>query len=136
MDTNMKKLDEIIKRVRTLTDDLQEELLVILRGWQDGKQREYKRFQTDSDIDVVIDDKVIQTSTDNISASGVFVKASSQIELNKGARVVFNVPGHDKPFKLQGKIARIEDGGFAINFENVSPYFKKILDDILQENQK
>jgi hypothetical protein len=132
----MKTLDEIIKRVRNLTHDQQEEILEILKTRQEGKQREYQRFKTNSDIDVVIDDRVIQTRTDDISASGVFIKASGKFELNKSARVVFTIPGYDKPFKLQGMVARIEDGGFAISFENISPYFKKILDDVIRENQK
>ncbi len=136
MDTNMKTLDEVIKRVHNLTHDQQEDILEILKTWQDGKQREYQRLKTSSDIDVVIDNRVIQTSTDDISASGVFINTSGKFEINKSARVVFTVPGYDKPFKLQGIIVRVEDNGVAIKFENITPYFKKILDDVIWENKE
>ncbi len=132
----MKTLDEVIKRVHNLTHDQQEEILEILKTWQDGKQREYQRLKTNSDIDVVIDNRVIQTSTDDISASGVFINTSGKFAINKSARVVFTVPGYDKPFKLQGMIVRVEDNGVAIKFENITPYFKKILDDVIWDNKE
>jgi hypothetical protein len=45
------------------------------------------------------------------------------------------VPGSPKPFKHQGSIARVEETGIAIQFENITPYFKEILDDVIWENK-
>ena len=44
METNMKMLDEIIKRVRNLTHDQQKEILETLKDLQTGKQREFRRL--------------------------------------------------------------------------------------------
>ncbi len=132
----MDMLEEIIKRVKNLTDDQQEEVLEILKSWQQGKQREYQRKAARSDIDVVVGDKVIQTDTRDISASGIYINTSGKFEASKSVRVVFSVPGYDKPFKLTGMIVRVEQDGMAIKFENITPYFKKILDDVIWENEQ
>jgi len=136
MDTDMKMQDEIIKRVRNLSHDQKKEILEILKIWQSGKQREYKRLSTTTNIDVVVGDRVIQTDAMDISAGGVFINVSGQFEVNKHVRVVFSVPGYDKPFKLQGKIVRVEQTGIAIKFEDITPYFKKILDNVIWENER
>lgn len=134
METDMKFQDEIIKRVRNLTQEQQEEILKILKSWQAGKQREYQRLQAKANVDVLVEDRVIQTRTMDISASGLFINVSGKFEANKSVRVVFTVPGYHKPFKLQGSIVRVEENGIAIKFDNITPYFKKILDDVIWEN--
>jgi hypothetical protein len=135
METDMKLQDEIIKRVRNLTREQQEEILEILKSWQTGKQREYQRLETKADIDVVVGDRVIRTQTADISAGGLFIQASGKFEPHKSVRLVFTVPGSPKPFKLQGSIARVEETGIAIQFENITPYFKEILDGVIWENK-
>jgi len=132
----MKMLDEIIKRVRNITQDQQKQILEILKTWQTGKQRDFQRVETKVVTDVVVGDRVIQTDARDISASGIFINTSGKFETNKSVRVVFSVPGYDKPFKLQGMIVRVEKHGLAIKFENITPYFKKILDDVILENKE
>ena len=129
-------LDEIINRVRNLTQDKQKEILEILKTWQIGKQREYQRLKAKSDIDVVVGNRVIQTDTSDISASGIYINTKGKFETNKTVRIVFSIPGIDKSFKLKGMIVRVEKSGIAIEFENITPYFRKILDNIIWESNK
>jgi hypothetical protein len=131
MEIHMKMLDEIIKRVHNLNPDQQEEILEILKTWQAGKQRDYKRLDAKIDIDVAVGDRVIQTNAKDISASGIFINTSGKFESNQKVRVVFSVPGSNRPFKLEGMIVRVEQNGMAIKFERITPYFKKILDDVI-----
>lgn len=131
----MEMLDEIIKRVRNLTHDQQKEILGSLRTLQAGKRREYRRLEIKADIDVVVGDRVIQTNIGNISANGVFVNASGKFETDKSVRVVFSISGVDRPFKLKGNIVRVEENGIAIKFEDTSPYFKKILNNVIWGNK-
>jgi len=127
----MKILDEIIKRVHNLTLDQQKKVLEYLQSLQGEEQRDYKRLKTNVEIAVVIGNKVLQSDAQDISATGMYVKTTGKFETDKKVRVAFTVPGHDTPFKLQGKIARIDQKGLAIQFEKVSPYFKNILDDAI-----
>jgi len=129
----MKMLDEIIKRVHNLTHDQQKKVLKNLQSLQEGQQREYPRLSIKMDVDAVICDKIIQTEARNLSASGVYINTSGRFEIDEQVRVVFTVPGYESPFKLYGKIARIEQEGIAIKFEKMTLYHKKILDDAIWE---
>ena len=131
----MNKLDEIIERVRNLAPELQDELLVMLKEWQLGKKREFQRLSTNTEVDVAVSDRVIQTDIRDISASGAFINASGKFAPDQDVRVVFTIPGFEKPFKLQGKIVRVEANGIAIKFEDITPYFKTILDDAIWKNR-
>jgi hypothetical protein len=137
MDKNTAILDEIIERVHDLPSDLQEDMLGILRTWQENKKRKYQRLNQRTEIDVVVGDRVIQTDTKDISATGIFINTSGKFEAEKSVRVVFSVPGIEKPFKLKGLIVRVEQSGMAIKFEEITPYFKAMLDDIIwQKNME
>ena len=127
----MEIVDDIIKRVKNLTVKQQNEILDILKDWQTGKQREYQRLSRPLEIDVLIGDRVVQTDVRDISASGVYIKTRRQIKAEKDVRVVFSVPGTAKPFKLEGRVVRSDPGGLAVEFIQITPYFKKILDDAI-----
>ena len=131
----MKMLDEVIKRVKNLPEEQLEEFLDILKEWQQGKEREFKRFNIKTDVDVAGAKRVVQTDMRDISASGIYINTSGKFETDERVRVVFTVPGFDKPFKLQGKIIRVEQHGMAIKFEDITPYFKTILEDAIWKNQ-
>ncbi|MCP4671271.1 MAG: PilZ domain-containing protein [Desulfobacula sp.] len=131
----MEMLDEIIKRVRNLNSDQQVEILGLLKTWQTGRQRDYPRLDTKVNIDVVVGDRVIQTDAKDISAGGIFINTSGKFQANEKVRVVFTIPGSDKPFKLEGMIVRVEQNGMAIKFEKITPYFKKMLDEIIWDNK-
>lgn len=134
MGADVKIIDEIIRKVRNLNEDQQKEILETLKIYQAGKEREYHRLKTRADIDAVVGDRVIQTNTADISAGGVFINTKGNFKPNISARVVFSVPGFDTPFKLKGNIVRVEENGIAIKFDNVTPYFKKFLDDAIYES--
>jgi hypothetical protein len=131
MDGAMEKLEEINKRVKDLPDKLQDVLLKIVKSWQTGKQRDYQRFDTPMEIDVLIGDRVLQTNMKNISASGVFIKTSKVIDVKKDVKVVFSLSGAEKPFKLEGSVVRSDKNGLAVEFKKVTSYFKCILDDAI-----
>lgn len=125
-------LDEIIKRVRNLTHKQQKGILKYLDALPKDGQRGYSRLPAKFGIDAVIDkDTIVQSDTRDISASGVYIKTDMKFEIGKSARVVFSIPGHDIPLKLNGEITRIETGGMAIRFDGVNSYLKEILDEAI-----
>ena len=135
MGIHMEILEEIIKRVRNLNSYQQEDILEILKSWQTGRQRDYPRLDTKVDIDVAVGDRVVQTDAKDISASGIFINTSGKFKAKEKVRVVFNVPGIDKPFKLGGTIVRVEQNGMAIKFNQSTPDFKQNLNDVIWEDK-
>lgn len=130
-------LNEIIKRIRNLTHEQQKEVMEYLESMQQAGQRGYTRLSTKLKIDAVVDnDKLILSNTRDISASGVYINTGGvEFETGKSVRVVFSIPRHDTPFKLHGKITRIDKDGIAIRFDKVSPYFVKTLDGAIWKDE-
>ena len=129
-------LDEIIKRIHNLTLEQQKEVMEYLEAMQQGQKRGYSRLSARLKIDAVIDDdNLIQSDIRDISAIGVFINTGLKFELGKSVRVVVSIPGQEKPFKLNGEITRIEEGGIGIKFKKGSPYFEKVLDDAIWKDR-
>jgi hypothetical protein len=124
-------IDEIIKRVHNLTPEQQKDVLEYLNSMQASFKRGYPRMETTIEIDAVVGDKLIKSDVRDISGSGMFINTKWEIDIGKDVRVAFSLPGQDRPFKLQGKITRVEQSGIAIQFKEVSPYFQKILDGLI-----
>lgn len=131
----MKKLDEIIRRVKKLSEDQQTEILEILKSWQPADQRFYQRIEQPMEIDVLIGDSLSQTVLKNVSATGVLFKPMGKIDEDQDVRVVFSVPGTQKPFKLDGHVVRFDQDGLAVEFKKVTPYLLQILDDAIQRSK-
>ncbi len=127
----MNIINEINKRVGQLTPEQQEEMLSILKEWQQEKKRAFKRVRNASQVDVASDKKLVQSDMRDISACGIYINTHRNFELEEKVRVVFTIPGYEKPFKLTGEIVRVEDHCIAIRFEEITPYFKKILDEAI-----
>ena len=73
----------------------------------------YARYYKRLEIDAVVGERVIQSDTRDISAGGMFVNTNANLEPRRTARVVFSIPGYDRPFKLHSKVVRTEDEGVA-----------------------
>lgn len=127
----MDTVEEINRRVKNLPEDLQEELLTILKSWQTGKERTYPRLDTLMEIDVLVGDRVIQTNMKNISATGVLVSTRNPVKTKETVKVVFRLAGDAKPLKLEGTVVRSDENGLAVEFEKITPYFKEILDEAI-----
>jgi len=62
--------------------------------------------------------------TKDISAGGMFIKTKkhSRFKKNQQISMVFMLSDNSKPFKLTGKIIRLESEGIAVQFHNISPF--------------
>lgn len=136
MAQDKKLMNEILKKVENLDTSRQKELLEIINEWQAGKQRVYQRRNTVIEIDFLAADKLVKSRSGNLSAGGVFIHTSGDFRAGQKVRVVFSIPGSAKPYKLDGSIVRVEKKGLAIEFENISPYFKEILDECIWKDIK
>ena len=122
-------IDQITEKARALTKSQQEDVLNYIQSLYDP--REYNRSPQRLEIDAVVGDRIIQSDTRDISAGGVFINTNAPLEPGSAARVVFSIPGQEKPFKLHSKIVRTEEEGVAIQFDKMAAYSRQTLDDVL-----
>lgn len=123
-------LDEIMSEVRSLNEDLQKDILAHIRHIKDS--RSYPRVKKPIEVDVLIGDRVIQSTAGNLSAAGVLIKSRMNPDLGVPAKVVFSLPGQARPFKLTGTVVRTDSGGIGLYFSEMTPYARKHLDTLLR----
>nr|WP_320191275.1 PilZ domain-containing protein [uncultured Desulfobacter sp.] len=90
----------------------------------DLESRKFKRKKVTFEIDVLVEGRLIKTNTKDISASGILVQTKKNIEKYKKAKMVFSIPGIEKPFKLEGRVVRSTGSNIAIEFDEKSPEFQ------------
>ncbi len=124
-------INEIIKRVHNLTVPQQKELLDYLDSLQNYSLRGYPRKKAAVAVDAVVGNRVLQTHSIDISASGIYIQASGKFQVDADARVLFSIPGAKTPFKFGGKIIRVDQEGISIKFEGLNAYMKETLDKLI-----
>jgi len=123
-------LDEIISEVRFLTEEQQKDVLAYIGNIKEP--RSYPRVNKSIEMDILIGDRVIQSNTKNLSASGVFIKSRMNPDIGVPAKIVFSLPGQSRPFKLTGTVARTDSGGIGLYFSEMTPYAREHLDNLLK----
>ncbi|WP_319575336.1 PilZ domain-containing protein [uncultured Desulfobacter sp.] len=123
-------LDEIMSELRFLADDEQEDILECILNIKEP--RSYPRVNKPIEVDILIGDKIIQSHTKDLSASGVFVKSRMNPDIGVPAKIVFSLPGQTRPFKLNGTVARTDSGGIGLYFSDLTPYVREHLEKLLK----
>ena len=124
-------IDEIIERLQYLSVSQQEEILNNIKSMLKEDQRGYQRKRIETEIDIASDDIIIQTSTLDISASGVYADTKENIAVNQEVTIVLNLKGISYPLKLSGKIVRADENGIGIEFQNIGSHLKELIDSVL-----
>jgi len=91
---------------------------------KDGKRdirRKYNRQDYLINIDYTVKDRLYNGFAVNLSASGIFIESSksSLPKFSPGDRMIlsFDHPGREEHMKITGKIARIDDKGVGVMFD-------------------
>lgn len=82
----------------------------------------------------MVGNRVIRSDTRDISAGGAFFNTNAPLDPGSAARVVFSIPGQERPFKLHSKIVRSGEGGVAIQFDEMAAFSRQALDEVLSES--
>lgn len=88
------------------------------------EERAYERKKLSIPIDFVSSGQLYKEVTKDLSAGGLFIKTKKQSKFKKNQKIsmVFVLSEDKKPFKLTGKVIRVEAEGIAVQFHNISPF--------------
>lgn len=110
---------EIYSTTHSNTATTKDELIVNII-----EERAYERKNLTIPIDFVSSGQLYKEFTKDLSAGGLFIRTKKQNKFKKNQKIsmVFVLSEDKKPFKLTGKILRIEADGIAVQFHNISPF--------------
>jgi len=121
---------EVITRlfeiITNISEDNRRQLLKVLEKNLQSKfslRRKHHRQPYKISVDLTIDEIPFSFFTHNISKSGIFIETELPFLKNKELSIKFELPGHEDPIKIKGKIVRTNSAGMGVKF-------KKTLTDI------
>ncbi|MBF0375947.1 MAG: PilZ domain-containing protein [Desulfamplus sp.] len=92
------------------------------------------------DISIPIDfttssDKLYKEKTKNIGPGGLFIETQRYNKLVRNQKIVmvFTIIEGRKPFKLIGKVVRVQPEGIAVRFDNISPFDSASIEEALNK---
>ncbi|MGM0417368.1 MAG: PilZ domain-containing protein [Thermodesulfobacteriota bacterium] len=132
-------LSEVTSRLMKLILQLPPDEKVILLNDLENKtsssRRKNDRIPYLAEIDFAMRGKAVRGYISNISESGMFVESYDKPDQGTEISMAFPPPSREESVKLKGKVVRVDDKGFAVEFENrlnetLKKYDTKIISDI------
>ena len=108
---------QLIERIKNMSLKQQTQLLKEL---DEGKDREFrKHYRKDffMTVDYTVEDQYFQDCIQDMSNSGVFIKTFRPFSIGQTILMTFMVPDHQKPFKINGEIVRVDPSGIGVKFK-------------------
>ncbi|MBF0572413.1 MAG: PilZ domain-containing protein [Desulfamplus sp.] len=96
--------------------------------------RAYKRKKISIPVDFTTSaDKLYKENTRDIGPGGLFIETQKYNKLVKNQKVtmVFKIMEEGRPFKLTGKVVRVQPEGIAVQFHNISPFYYAAIEEAL-----
>ena len=90
------------------------------------KRRDIRRSCT-IPVNYAVNDRVFSNQITNISANGLFIETRRPLEIGEEVIMAFKLEGFDKPLKLRGEIARVNQVGVGVTFKDTSPHIEEMI---------
>ena len=103
---------------------------------QHGKLRRHDRKDFFMIIDYTVNDQYYRDFIQDISESGVFIKASQTFSVGQKIQMTFMSPDYQKPFKIKGEIVRVHTDGVGVKFTIESQVQESALKSFMSNIQK
>ncbi len=126
--TAILKLFEIIL---SLNESQQEQLLKLTEDLFVKEKRVNNRKSCHIPIYYATSDRVYSSHIENISSTGLFIKAEKPLPAGEEILMAFNIKGLNKPLKVRGEIAHANDVGIGVKFKDLNPHVANKLENIV-----
>ena len=126
--TTISKLFEIIL---SLNEEQQEMLLKQVKLLPKKEKRANDRKLCHISMFFSTSEQVYPGYIENISSTGLFIKADEPMTTGKEILMLFNMKGFNKTLKIRGEIAHTANDGFGVKFENLDPPVANKLENII-----
>jgi Tfp pilus assembly protein PilZ len=125
-------ISKLFQIVVNLTEEQQLTLLRHAEDFYAAEKRVAMRKTCDIPVSYATDCRVFSNDIKNISDSGLFIETQKPLIVGDEIVMSFRLEGFDKPFKMKGDITRTTSKGVGVEFKNISPYIREMIDLLLK----
>jgi hypothetical protein len=128
--------DQVMEIINRMSDVELTELLEMVNNQQDETSRQDDRLTFYTMVDYVVDGQYYRDFIQDLSVSGVFIKARQMFEPGQSVLMTFMSPYFQKPFKISGEIVRTLDTGIGIKFDTDSQVQAEAISALMDQIRK
>ncbi|RJP81592.1 MAG: PilZ domain-containing protein [Desulfobacteraceae bacterium] len=123
---------QIVAEINEILDEMSRERLLVLlkqlRKTPSKWKRKYPRQTCSISVDFDTHDYSKEKPIKNISANGAYIEAGEPFSIGQSIIIWLTIPGEKlSPLKISAVVARRDQGGVGVKFENLSEMQKKLL---------
>jgi len=107
---------QLIERIKNMSLERQSQLLKDLEEGRNREIRQHDRKACLLTVDYAVEDRYFRDFIQDMSDSGVFIRTSQTFSSGQTILMTFMSPDHQKPFKINGEIARVLPSGIGVKF--------------------
>jgi hypothetical protein len=129
----------IIARIFVLIRQLDKQSLLKRLGFLNDPNmrwvRDYPRLPCSLRVDFAVDGKAHLGCIRDISATGVYIETSADLETGRELALCFTLSeGNDfLPFKIKGRVIRVYSDGVGVQYEKTTKYQRDIIDGLISK---
>jgi hypothetical protein len=120
-------ISKLFRIILSLNSEQQEILLKYAKFLRQKEKRSNDRKICHIKIIFATSELISQSYIEDISSTGLFIKAGEPILVGEKLLMLFNLEGVDKIVKIRGEIVHTTDDGIGVKFRNyISPATKEL----------
>jgi len=129
-----------VERLFTIISDMsekeQKELLKDLEGREIKKTRKHTRKECLITANYATKGRAYQNFIQDISTEGVFIETRESFAVGDEFLLTISYSNEQRPFKIEGEVARIDSKGVGIKFKKVSQVQEELINSIIEKTAK
>jgi predicted sugar kinase len=125
-----------MEKIKWMSDVELTELLELIDEQLGQQPRRNDRLSFYTMVDYVVANQYYRDFIQDLSVSGVFIKARQMFEPGQHIMMTFMSPFLQKPFKISGEIVRTLDSGIGVNFDKQSQVQTEAISALMDQIRK
>ena len=129
-------VDRLFEIILYMSEEEQKELLNDLEGRVSKKTRKHPRKGCLITVNYVIKGRAYQNFIQDISTEGIFIETRESFTVGDKILLTISYSNEQKPFKIEGEVARIDSKGVGIKFKKFSQVQEELINSIIEKTAK
>ena len=117
----------LFEMINRMSEGEMQQLLKVLEEGRIGERRQCDRKYFYRVIDYQVGDHCYRDFIQDISETGLFIKASHPFSVGQTVSMTFMSPDNQSPFKMNGEIVRVHTDGIGVKFKIESQVQRMVL---------
>jgi len=129
-------VDRLFEIISDMSEKEQKELLNGLEGGKINKIRKHPRKECLIIVHFAAKGRAYQNFIQDISTEGVFIETREHFTVGEKIFLTISYSNAQRPFKVEGEVARVDPKGIGIKFKKLSQVQEEIINLIIEKTAK